>query len=245
MKQHTEQELRKIIKKIITENSVNEALGGGNDMSSIDRLKSRYPNGFQVPSTITASGSNTFKNGVYEINTNSPSIKEIVSTVSGLVKNCGGPVTVIVNGSASAVGNSQGYDNKGLATQRRDALMKYLKGLNLSNVTFTAGAATVGKATVKDSPQAEKEQNVSATISCKGKMNATVTGVQGDNTNVEINQYNKKGPKVDPEILDTTVKYKRVCVKIPAGMVKEFQVKIREFKQEKGLSTIPFGVYDI
>ena len=77
--------------------------------------------------------------------------------------------------------------------------------------------------------------------------NIPVKGVEGDNTNVANPNYPKKAlkPGGNNDLLSTDIIYKRVCVKIPAGLVKEFQMKIREFKQEKGLSTIPFGVYDI
>ena len=75
-------------------------------------------------------------------------------------------------------------------------------------------------------------------------MNFDVTGQVGDNTNVAITDYNKTGPKKFDD--DTTVRnYKRVCVKIPAGLVDEYKKKIKEFKIEKGLDSVPFGVYDV
>lgn len=233
-------------KRILTE----AIAGGAYDVSSIDKLKAKYPNGFNL--NLTSTGSSTFANGVDTINGSNPKVKNIVNSILAGCRytngRCTKNVSVSVGGGASAVGSTDGYNNKALAERRRDNFIKYLNGIdaiaNAKNlVTITAGPTKVGKATVKDSPEAQAEQYVSAGIT--SQVRADVKGTEGDNTNVSLPNYPKTGPKGDDDVTDTTVIYKRVCVKIPAGLVKEFQAKIREFKQEKGLSTIPFGVYDI
>jgi hypothetical protein len=232
---------------------VKEALGGGAyDVSSIDKLKAKYPNG--INTTMSSTGTSTFANGIDTINPNNPNVRNIVNTILAACRLTNGfctkNVTVTVGGGASAVGSAQGYDNQALAKRRRDNFIKYLNGIDAiavgtsgkKLVTIVAGATKVGKATVKDSAAAQSEQYVSARI--KSAVNVDVTGQVGDNTNVAITDYNKTGPKKFDD--DTTVRnYKRVCVKIPAGLVDEYKKKIKEFKIEKGLDSVPFGVYDV
>jgi hypothetical protein len=230
---------------------LSEALGGGQyDISKIDKIKAKYPNG--IPGlTLSSTGSATFSNGVDAINGQNPQIREIVNTI---LAGCGyqngkcrKKVSATINGGASAVGESRGYDNKALATRRRDNFIDYLKGLdaigaNPKFISIIAGGTKVGKATVQNSPEAQKEQYVSATIS--SEVNAPVTGAVGDNTNVSNPNYTKK-LKTGEDVFSTKIKYKRVCAKIPAGLVKDFQLMLREFKKQKGLPTIPFNVSDI
>ena len=250
----TEEEKEKILNqhKYATKNHyiVSEALGGGLDMSSIDRMKAKYPNGIDVPTTISAKGSGVFSNGIDIINKNDPKIKEILQTISDLLNYYEGKVTVIVNGGASAVGSTTGYDNKSLAKRRRDNLISFIKSniKNQSRLEIIPGNTTVGKATVKDSPEAKKEQFVSAQISGEGKLNVPIDGVQGDNTNVELPFRNL--PKIgdgDKDIIPVPSKgkMKRVCVQIPEAYLDEFRLKVREFKNENFLDNIPYGVYDV
>jgi hypothetical protein len=246
MKKINESALHRIIKKIISENETNEQLYG-KASSSIDKLKQKNPSGINLTKTLSATGSGAFKNGQSEINTNNEGIKVIIGTISSQNQTCGGPVTVVVNGSASAVG-SPTYDNKGLANKRMLSLINYIKSLSYKNVTVTPGSATVGKSTVKNSPESEKEQKVTATITCKGKMNVPIVGVQGDNTNVYNPKFEKVNP-LDPKPKPTPgpgpIKLKRVCVKIPESLVKKYTTKVSEFKKENNLGEIPFGIYDV
>lgn len=232
---------------------LNEALGGGSyDVSAIDKMKAKYPNGINV--AMSSKGSSTFANGIDTINPNNPDVKNIVNTIlaaCGLTKGfCTKNVTVTVGGGASAVGASRGYDNQALAKRRRDNFIDYLNGIKpiavgtsgKKFVTIVAGATKVGKATVKNSPEAEKEQYISANI--KSDVSVPIKGIEGDNTNVAIQPYPKNDiKKFDPDV--TVKNYKRVCVKIPAGLVEQYKAKIREFKKEMGLNEVPFGVYDI
>lgn len=229
---------------------LNEALGGGSyDVSSIDKLKAKYPNG--IDANMSSKGGSTFANGIDTINGNNQNIRNIVNSIlagcSYSNGKCSKKVNVSVGGGASAVGSASGYDNQGLAKRRRDNFINYLSGIdaitkNKNFINIGAGNTKVGKATVKNSPEAEKEQYVSAII--KSSVNVPIKGVEGDNTNVAVQQYPKNDiKKFDPDV--TVKNYKRVCVKIPAGLVEQYKVKIREFKNEMGLDKVPFGVYDI
>ena len=215
----------------------------GQDSSSEDRLKKRYPNGFDLPFTVTSYGNSTFSNGVDIINKNDPKIKEILLTISDLLKVTKGNVKVIVNGGASAVGSSSGYNNKSLATRRRDNLIKLIKDNSQSlRLIVTPGATVVGKSTVKDSAASTKEQYVSASISGDKTMNIPIKAEKGDNTNVYLPKIEKI---VDKKLIKKKRKIKRVCVQIPEQYLDKFKQKVREFKRENSLGEIPYGVYDV
>ena len=215
----------------------------GQDSSSEDRLKKRYPNGFDLPFTVTSYGNSTFSNGVDIINKNDPKIKEILLTISDLLKVTKGNVKVIVNGGASAVGSSSGYNNKSLATRRRDNLIKLIKDNSQSlRLIITPGATVVGKSTVKDSAASTKEQYVSASISGDKTMNIPIKAEKGDNTNVYFPKIEKI---VDKKLIKKKRKIKRVCVQIPEQYLNKFKEKVREFKRENSLGEIPYGVYDV
>ena len=221
---------------------ISEALGG-QDSSSEERMKQKYPNGFDLPYTVTSYGNSTFSNGVDIINKNDPKIKEILLTISDLLKVTKGDVKVIVNGSASAVGSSSGYNNKSLATRRRDNLIKLIKDNSQSiRLIVTPGATVVGKSTVKDSAASTKEQYVSASISGDKTMNIPIKAEKGDNTNTYIPKIEKI---VDKKLIKKKRKIKRVCVQIPEQYLDKFKQKVREFKRENSLGEIPYGVYDV
>lgn len=228
---------------------ISEALGG-QDISSEDRQKKKYPNGFDIPYTVTSYGNSTFSNGVDIINKNDPKIKEILLTISDLLKVTKGSVNIIVNGGASAVNSSSGYNNKSLATRRRDNLIKLIKDNSQSlRLNVTPGATVIGKSTVKDSAAATKEQFVSASISGVGTMNVPIKAEKGDNTNTYIPEpgpkiVNKKVIKPKPRP-NPKRKMKRVCVRIPEQYLNKFKEKVREFKRENSLGDIPYGVYDV
>jgi hypothetical protein len=221
---------------------ISEALGG-QDSSSEERMKQKYPNGFDLPYTVTSYGNSTFSNGVDIINKNDPKIKEILFTISDLLKVTKGNVKVIVNGGASAVGSSSGYNNKSLAARRRDNLVKLIRGNWVSNrLIVTPGATVVGKSTVKDSAASTKEQYVSASISGDKTMNIPIKAEKGDNTNTYIPKIEKI---VDKKLIKKKQKIKRVCVQIPEQYLDKFKQKVREFQRENGLFNIPYGVYDV
>jgi hypothetical protein len=227
-----------------------EALGGGKDMSSIDRMKAKYPNGIEIPKEIKATGSGNFKIGIDSLDPASRKFTEIVQLVNDLLLNTKGTVKVVVDGGASAVG-TRGFDNQALAERRRDKTIEALSNYPFTDkkrIQFIKGKATVGKATVKNSPEAEAEQYVIVSVSGTGSINAPIVGVQGDNTNVyrpELFKTDliKKNIIDDDDILD--IKVKRVCVQMPEQYVEDFKKAVWKFKNEQGITNLPLGVYDI
>ena len=91
----------------------------------------------------------------------------------------------LVNGGASKVGSSSGYDNEALAKRRRDNLINFIKKkIQDSRLKITPGTTEVGDATVKNSPEANEEQFVSVNITTSGKMNVPLDLGFQDNTSV-------------------------------------------------------------
>jgi hypothetical protein len=215
----------------------------GQDMSSEDRMKKKYPNGVNIPYTVTSFGNSTFANGVDTINKNDPKIKEILVTISDLLKTTKGNVNVIVNGGASAVGSSSGYNNKSLAERRRDNLIKLIRGNWASNrLIVTPGSTVVGKATVKDSTAATKEQFVSASISGDKSKNIPIKAEKGDNTNVYIPDLNRN--KI-PDVVPKKNRKKKICITIPVEAYASFNRHFKKFASENGLSKIPWSEKDV
>lgn len=150
-------------------------------------------------------------------------------------------IKITINGGASAVGNSTGFDNKKLAETRRDNLIAYIKSTledYLDYISITAGGAVVGVADKLNSKDAEAEQYVSVTF--KKSINISVTGEIGDNTNVAkspiYRNYDKTG--------DNDEYIKRICVQIPETYVDKYKAVINKFKRDHKLSNIPWAVYD-
>ena len=213
--------------------------GGSGDMDSITWLKTRYPNGIPMTIPIKSSGKNTFSNGVDKINANDPKIKEITELIKNLLATNTGKIDVTVNGGASKVGESDGYDNTALATRRRDNLINYLRqNFNSKSLNLIPGTVNVGKATIKDSDAAMKEQYVSVEVSAPQKLNVQIKGEVGDNTTRDRTIYpkNSGGGGIDPDPLDPTVKYDlKICVTIPKGLESQYVKLIRQFKNQYDL----------
>lgn len=210
----------------------------GQDTSSIDRMKAKYPNGVDIPKEIKATGSGNFKIGVESLDQASKKFTEIVQLINDLLLNTNGTVKVVVDSGASAVG-SKGFDNQGLAERRRDKTIEDLNNypfVDKKRIQFIKGKATVGKATIKNSPEAEAEQFVTVSISGTGSINVPITGVQGDNTNV-----------YRPELFkaNLNIKIKRVCVQMPEKYVEDFKKAVWKFKQDQSITNLPLGVYDV
>lgn len=212
--------------------------GGSGDMDSITWLKKRYPNGIPMSISIESSGKNTFSNGIDKINPNDPKIKEITELVKNLLATNTGKIDVTVNGGASAVGKSQGYDNTALATRRRDNLINYLRQtFNTKSLNLIPGTVKVGEETTKDSEAAMKEQYVSVDVSTPQKLIVQIKGEVGDNTTRDRTIYPKNsGGGIDPDPLDPTVKYDlKICVTIPKGLESQYVKLIRQFKNQYDL----------
>lgn len=227
---------------------MNESITG-KDSSSIDRLRNRYPNGLEMPFAVTSEGKNSFANGIDTINPGNPKIMEMVQIISDFLNVTEqGEINVVVEGGASNVGSSSGYDNTKLAERRRNNLMDFLKKTFPSEfrLKLTLGKAKVGTADKKDSVQAQKEQFVSASISGMKIMNVQIKGDIGDNTNTYIPDV---FPKFDPnhpfvkEKIDLR-KFKRVCVKVPISKLDKFKITLNKFKTENNMPRIDFSIKD-
>jgi len=222
--------------------TVSESLGG-NSMSSIDRMKLKYPQGLDIPRSITATGSGNFEIGVDSLDTKSKKFLEIIQLINDLLQNTKGDVNVTVSAGASAVGQGR-YDNQALAERRRDKTIEALEKypfIDAKRIKYKKGKAIVGKSTVKGSKEAEAEQFIQVDISGTGKMNVPIKGVEGDNTNVyrpELFLGKKKDIEYDMNI-------KRICIQIPSGYVDKFKKLVKEFEEDNNFSKIPMGVYDI
>ena len=226
---------------------INESITG-QDSSSLDRLRNRYPNGLEMPFAVTSEGKNSFANGIDTINAANPKIMEMVQIISDFLNGTEqGEINVVVEGGASNVGSSSGYDNTKLAERRRNNLMDFLKKTFPSEfrLKLSLGKAKVGTADKKDSVQAQKEQFVSATISGTKTMNVPIVGVVGDNTNTYINNdlFPKFNPK-NPFVKEDLSKYKRVCVKVPISKLDKFKIALNKFKTENRLGRIDFSIKD-
>jgi hypothetical protein len=237
------------MKHIRKYDEINEHLGG-RDISSIDRMKNKYPKGIEIPKEIKATGSGNFSIGVDSLDPESKKFMEIVEIINDLLQNSKGEVKVKVSAGASGVGQGR-YDNQGLAERRRDKTIEALKKypfIDSKRIVFIPGKATVGKSTVKGSPEAEKEQFVTVEISGTGSLNVPVTGVQGDNTNVyrpELFKFDRKKKNSDDDFDFTKTKIKRVCLQLPEQYVDDFIKVLGNFRRDKGLYKIPYGTYDI
>jgi hypothetical protein len=213
--------------------------GGSGDMDSITWLKKRYPNGIPMTIPIKSSGKNTFSNGIDKINPNDPKIKEISELIKNLLATNTGKIDVTVNGGASAVGKSQGYDNTALATRRRDNLINYLRQtFNTKSLNLIPGTVKEGQETTKNSDAAMKEQYVSVEVSVPQKLNLQIKGEVGDETSRDRTIYpkNSGGGGIDPDPLDPTVKYDlKICVTIPKGLESQYVKLIRQFKNQYDL----------
>ena len=231
-------------------NQINEHLGG-KDMSSIDRMKAKYPKGIEIPKEVKATGSGNFSIGVDSLDPESKKFMDIVEIINDLLQNSKGEVKVKVSAGASGVGQGR-YDNQGLAERRRDNTIEALKKypfIDSKRIVFIPGKATVGKTTVKGSPEAEKEQFVMVEISGTGSLNVPVTGVQGDNTNVyrpELFKFDGKKKNNDNDDFDfTKTKIKRICLQLPESYVDDFVKVLGKFRADNGFDKIPYGIYDI
>jgi hypothetical protein len=220
----------------------------GRDISSIDRMKMKYPNGIEIPKEVKATGSGNFENGIDSLDTKSKKFFDIVELVNDLLLNSTGKVKVVVNSGASAVG-SKGYDNQALADRRRDKTLESLKAypfVDKSRIEFIKGTAVVGKATVKNSPEAEKEQFVFVLVSGTGSIKEPIKGVEGDNTNIYRPEIFRDDIVKKFKIEDIeTIKIKRVCLQMPEQYVELFKKAVWEFKNANNIKNLPLGVYDL
>lgn len=99
-----------------------------------------------------------------------------------------GTVNINIEGGASAVGSAQGYDNNKLAQRRAQNFINAIKA-DIPNAPFMFKISSkVGKATVKNSPEAKAEQYVKITIPGVTQTNYRQGQIGRDNTAIRYGQ---------------------------------------------------------
>lgn len=196
----------------------------------------RRDKGGKLKIKLSAYGSENFKSGESEIDKNAQQIKKIVSDLEKIALQ--GEATATVNGSASntswgssPVGSPNAKKkNEELAAKRRDNLITYLKTLNLPNITFNKGVATIS-----DSNK-DEGQNVTIGISGSQTMDIEAKGDIGDNTRTSpivpfYNPITKK--KIIPPGPDPLTILKNVCIEIPEDWVLDYKQTISKWAFNK------------
>jgi hypothetical protein len=138
------------------DNDLNESLGGGRDNTKEGGVRN-----FNYSKIVVLDGS-LFKLGKDEIDTTNNQFKQAVEILKPMRDS-----SIVVTGSASAVGNDKGYNNKKLAEDRAKNFIAALKDAGVDTGRYIANYV-VGKATVPNSPQANAEQNVTFKIKKEG-----------------------------------------------------------------------------
>jgi hypothetical protein len=196
---------------------INESLGGGRDTTRPGGVKT-----FSYNKVVVLDGS-LFKLGKDQIDTNNIQFKQAVEILKPLRNS-----EIEVTGSASAVGESSGFDNKKLALDRANNFIEALKKAGVDTSAYRV-KIKVGKATVPNSPEADAEQNV------KFKLLRAAEGIRFeqaiDNTaTVKIPKIKIKD--VDPpKIEDKTMEYMVFKLTYKKEKKNEIQKKIEEIKK--------------
>lgn len=171
----SESELRKLIRKEVDKRMNEVELGAGSNAKPATDASVKIV-------TKTLDADSLFATGKSQPNTDSQTFKNVVTGIvnSATASNIKKPIEVKVQGGASAVG-SPGFNNKMLADKRRDNMIVALTQEVVRQITtkldtttaagfsqndyvkFTPLQSVVGVATVKDSPEAKKEQFVKIT----------------------------------------------------------------------------------
>jgi len=167
----TESDLTRLVRKVINEQTTTKFnplykptyVGGtegkrGPGFGGVEEKTKSY--------TVKMDGS-LFKNGEDKIDTNSDAFNKGITAISDAAAQSamgGNPASIRIIGGASAVGQKQGYDNKGLAQRRANNFEAIVK-TRFPNVKFSTGEPVVGTATEKNSAAANAEQFVKLVVS--------------------------------------------------------------------------------
>ena len=165
-----------------------------------------------VSSPVTL-GAGLFLNGVDKIDKSSQEYQTGLKKIEQVSKQKGGNFEVTVVGGASAVG-SPSYDNKGLATRRAQNFINSVQG-NFPNVKFTI-STKVGKATTKNSPEANAEQFVKLNFidsSLKSSISPAIDNTAAVFQNIKPIVKKVKAPNPTEEKVT-------VCFEIPTSRLK-------------------------
>ena len=185
----TESDLSKLINRIIKEEKIMEALGGG-------AYTNEQPNKVEFTNSKvnTLSGEELFPTGSFKVDTKSNAFQTALTGIKGLPDG----TVVEVQGGASAVGKKTGFDNTGLAMNRARAFVEALKNSGVKNVSFTILGGKVGESEVKDSPEAKKEQFVKFAIPSELGMNYQIA-IDNTAVNKEPSMYKYDGKIPKPK----------------------------------------------
>lgn len=104
-----------------------------------------------------------------------------------------GNITVNIEGGASAVGSTQGFDNNKLAQRRAQNFINTIKGDIPNAPIFFNTSTKVGKSTKKNSPEANAEQYVKISIPQLTKTNYKPSQGGRDNTAIRYGEPIQKG----------------------------------------------------
>ena len=164
----TESDISRLVKRVINENSRNlkeqrvEIPGGGPD-SELNFKPSELKSRNLKKQTLISMGGGLFKNGVDIINITSNEFKNGLNAIKNLLNQTELPIELTIVGGASKVGADKGYDNEALAKRRANNFIKAVKeslpSEKSGRIKFTT-STEIGKATVKNSPEANNEQFV-------------------------------------------------------------------------------------
>ena len=164
-----------------------------NEKLNEDNIGSAYTRQDQViftPGSTTILDGSLFKLGKDTIDTNNPQFKKAVD----LLKPLGSPI-IVIEGGASAVGSDKGFDNVALARRRAENFIKALKDAGVDTDLYQ-WKATVGKATVPNSKEADAEQFVKV-IYQKPSRGQYVMAIDNATVKKQIIPINKVVPPVE------------------------------------------------
>ncbi len=205
----TESELRKIISNIISEQPSN--------IPPENKYTYKSPGSSKTTTDIIATpitlGAGLFLNGVDKIDTSSTEYQDGIKKIQEVSKKNNGSLDVTVTGGASAVG-SPTYDNEGLAKRRSQNFVNSVKD-KFPNIKFNI-KTTIGKATVKNSPEANAEQFVKLSFTESSLKSTTTQAI--DNTAAvrqDLVRAVKNVPK--PKVEEKKVK---ICFEVPESRLK-------------------------
>ena len=183
--------------------SLDESLGGGRDSTKSGGVKN-----FNFNKIVKLDG-NLFKLGKDEIDTNNIQFTKAINILKPLKDS-----EIEVIGSASAVGNDKGFDNSALAKKRADNFVEALKkaGVNTTNYKIKS---VVGKATVPNSKEADREQNVTFQLIKKGS--SIRFELERDNTATVQPRIHRIMKVIPPVIKDGDYEFSVVRITHPKG----------------------------
>ena len=226
--------------KNLHKQNLTEALGAGGPMYS--DIVGNYGSFRTIEIKSSSDGSTTFEAGQSKINPNAPSIIKIVKQIRQLIKEKS-IIEVVVNASASSLGQKTGFNNQALAVKRRQAMIDFLTEEFGTAFEIVQGTATVSKKEYPTPGGYEEDQNISVVINYYTEAQI-MQHAEIDNTDTFRPNYYKNGGDGELDDIQQYIDIKRICVQIPETYVDEYTEVIKKFRQDHKLPNIPWAVYD-